>query len=91
MHLVTRWYFVLMPYRGCGHLPPAEVEALGRTAGSNEAVDVDALERLQALGFDRGLAAQALLQVQQHPHTKEHPFRLLLFAKQNIIRTVCVQ
>lgn len=39
-----------------------EVEALGRTAGSNETVDVDALERLHALGFDRGLAAQALLQ-----------------------------
>jgi hypothetical protein len=41
----------------------AEVELLGRTAVSKKPVDVDCLARLEALGFDRALAVQALLQV----------------------------
>jgi hypothetical protein len=41
----------------------AEVELLGRTAIGRELVDVDALARLEGLGFERALAVQALLQV----------------------------
>ena len=41
----------------------AEVESLGRTAIGKKPADVDALARLEGLGFDRALAVQALLQV----------------------------
>ena len=41
----------------------AEVELLGRTAIGGEPADLDALTRLEALGFGRALAVQALLQV----------------------------
>lgn len=41
----------------------AEVELLGRTAIGKKFADVDALGRLEGLGFDRALAVQALLQV----------------------------
>ena len=52
----------------CDDVDAAEVELLGKTVVGRQFVDVDALARLEDLGFGRALAAQALLQVLYDHH-----------------------